>query len=1045
MIRKISLSFSFILLLGGVLFAKNDGPSINCPLIIMSGSNVNCYGYSNGSAQVAISGGTGSYTVNWSSGQSGVTSIAGLPVGTYTVTVKDNGSGCTAVGAYVVGSPDPISVTEVVTNVSCFMVPTGGVNITVLGGTAPYSYNWSNGSTSQDISGVNAGTYNVTITDSKGCTFNKIYTIVQPLKALAANAVVSNATCAGSSTGAIDVNVWGGTPSYVYSWTSGQSTQDVSGLTAGNYSLTVSDFKGCSMVLPFNITQPAALTGTMSASAVLCFGQPTGNVSISPNGGTTPYSYSWQNSTTLFSENSPNLMGIIADNYQVTITDNNGCQFVNTATVTQPALLTASTTATNVQCFGGSDGSVTLTVGGGTLPYAYSWTNGLGNPVSTGQSLANVTADVYTCVITDGNLCTLTISQEVTQPSLPISAVPTVVDVLCFGNNTGAINLEVGGGTPPYIYSWTSGQTTEDIINLFSGNYGYTITDINNCSFSGAVVVIQPAQPLTVTSVITDVNCFGETNGIIDLTVTGGTAPYFYEWANSQYLLSNTNQDLINYPADSYRFQVTDFNACEVIDTLIIAEPTELQTTVVGVDILCNGGNNGSVDLSVVGGVLPYAYLWNNGAVTEDINTLIAGFYEVTVTDDHGCVIVDNIVLTEPSDSLGFTYTVFDVLCKDGSNGEIDLNITGGTVPYGYTWSSGDTVANIENLTAGYYTFLITDYNNCLISDSIYVDEPDAVTLNELITPVTCFGLSDGSIDISPIGGIAPYSFTWFNSSFALSAQTEDLVDYVADVYQLEIIDSNGCFYEMFLEIEEPDLLVIEYTYNVVSCQGGSDANIFVDISGGNPGYTTTWSNGATTEDLLNIPSNTYQLVVVDVKGCADSILTNIAQPDSILIDFEHDKVSCIDNYDGIAYAYPNGGNGGYFYDWSNGTTTFDNPELSSQYYWLTVTDILGCVGTDSVFITKDNIGCVDPVNAFSPNGDYYNDLWIIDNMELYPNSEIQIFNKWGNLIHNQSGLYEPWDGRIKGTAAPSEVYYWIINLNQEDREVLKGNITIVR
>ncbi|TNE98925.1 MAG: T9SS type B sorting domain-containing protein, partial [Bacteroidetes bacterium] len=244
---------------------------------------------------------------------------------------------------------------------------------------------------------------------------------------------------------------------------------------------------------------------------------------------------------------------------------------------------------------------------------------------------------------------------------------------------------------------------------------------------------------------------------------------------------------------------------------------------------------------------------------------------------------------------------------------------------------------------------------------------------------------------------------------------------------------------------EEPELLVIEYTFDVISCYGGTDGNIYVDITGGNPAYTTTWSNGATTEDLLNVPFGVYQLNVVDTKGCTDSIEVSLSQPDSLMIAFEHTPVTCEDQYDGIAYATPTGGNGGYFYEWSNGSMQSMADSLQSTYYFLTVTDVLGCTAYDSVYITRNEVGCIDPVNAFTPNGDFYNDSWVIDNMYLYPDAEVQIFNKWGNLIHYQKGLYEPWDGTIKGQSAPSEIYYWIINLNKEDRETLKGNITIVR
>jgi gliding motility-associated-like protein len=183
----------------------------------------------------------------------------------------------------------------------------------------------------------------------------------------------------------------------------------------------------------------------------------------------------------------------------------------------------------------------------------------------------------------------------------------------------------------------------------------------------------------------------------------------------------------------------------------------------------------------------------------------------------------------------------------------------------------------------------------------------------------------------------------------------------------------------------------------------------------------------------------------VDTKGCTDSIEVEITQPDPITMTFEVTEISCIDQHDGKALAFPVGGNSGYTYVWSNGETNALNENLYNQYYSITVTDILGCTGQDSVFIPKNNIECVSPVNAFSPNDDLYNDTWIIENMSLYPDAELQVFNKWGNLIHKQTGMYEPWDGVVNGEGLPSETYYYILNLNFEDRKPLTGNITIVR
>lgn len=1057
LIRGFVLLGLSLTILSVVAKAEIDSPvPPACPTIQMSGSSVNCYGAATGTATVTIlAGGSGNYTYTWSNGtvfSGGLThQITGLSVGTYTVNVRDNVSGCTVIGAFVVGSPDPITVSGVVTNVNCFNDTTGSIDITVNGGTAPYSYSWVNSSmavvgTNQDLIDAPVGTYTVTVSaPSAVCTFSRSFTISGPIEALNASSIVSDVDCFGGNDGSINVTVWGGTPPYAYSWDSGQTSEDIAGLTSGSYELTITDSRGCQLIVPNTVDQPLMLSGTISSTDVLCFGDATGTVSIVATQGTAPYSYSWQNSTVLYPQNSASLFGVPADTYQATITDANGCTFVSSVVVNQPTELLGTTIGTNVSCYGGSDGEIDLTVSGGIMPYLYTWTNSVPVIVGSSQDLSGLTASLYSVAVIDFNGCVLQLQQEITQPDAPVTSSVVVTDVLCFGDNTGAIDLTVIGGTMPYSYSWTSGQTTQDISNLLAGTYGYTAIDLNGCDVSGSVVISQPAFPLLVTSVITDVNCFGESNGAIDLTVSGGTAPYMYEWQNSTFVLSQTGQDLIGFPADDYSYEVTDNNGCKFIDTVTVSEPPLLEVSVTGVNILCKGGNNGSVDLTVVGGSLPYTYLWNSGAVTEDINTLIAGYYEVLVTDDHGCTAMTGITLTEPADSLDFTFEVFNVLCNNGTDGQIELSVTGGTPLYDYQWSNGGTVSLIENLTAGWYTFLVTDANGCTIADSIEVTQPDPLTLNEVITPVSCFGLSDGSIDISPVGGTAPYSFTWFNSSFALSAQTEDLIDFPADVYQVEIIDTNDCFYEMFFEIEQPDLLVIEYTYNVVSCYGGTDASILVDISGGNPGYTTTWSNGATTEDLLNVPFGIYELDVVDTQGCSDSIVVDISQPDSISIVFEHVAVTCEDQYDGIAYATPSGGNGGYFYNWSNGSTLSFADSLQSEYYFLTVTDVLGCTGYDSVFITKDPEGCIDPVNAFSPNGDQYNDTWVIDNMYLYPQANVQIFNKWGNVIHEQTGVYEPWDGTVNDSPAPSDLYYWIINLNVPEREILKGNITIVR
>jgi gliding motility-associated-like protein len=305
--------------------------------------------------------------------------------------------------------------------------------------------------------------------------------------------------------------------------------------------------------------------------------------------------------------------------------------------------------------------------------------------------------------------------------------------------------------------------------------------------------------------------------------------------------------------------------------------------------------------------------------------------------------------------------------------------------------------------------------------------------------------LSDGNIDIQPEGGTAPYQFTWFDSGFALASQNEDLDSVSSDVYQLELLDSNFCFYEVFIEVNEPDSLSVNYTLNATPCPGEATGVLELQTSGGTPEYFYAWSNGADTDIAENLTTGIYHVDVFDSNGCSDSLNIEIPYVDPIEITFDKTNLSCIDQSDGSATALVSGGYGGYNYMWFDNSTLSYHDNLDNTWYTLLVTDVLDCQTMDSVYIESNPISCIDPVNTFTPNGDDYNDTWIIDNLELYPNTEILIYNKWGNLVYKQSNSYIPWNGNANNNPLPSDSYYYIINLNEPERENLKGVITIIR
>ncbi|HEY1062014.1 MAG TPA: SprB repeat-containing protein, partial [Daejeonella sp.] len=542
--------------------------------------------------------------------------------GIYRFMLKSDYGGCT----------DDVSITRSTlilisnqTNVNCFGESTGSINLTVTGGTAPYSYSWSSGQTTEDISSLSAGSYIVTVTDSTGCTATDTILITQPLAALTLSSTQANINCFGESTGAINLTVSGGTAPYSYSWSSGQSTEDISSLTAGSYTVTVTDSKGCTATETITITQPLAVLAIASTQTnVNCFGESTGAINLTVSGGTAPYSYTWSSG-----QSTEDISSLAAGSYTITVTDSKGCTATETILITQPlAALTLSSTQTNINCFGESTGAINLTVSGGTAPYSYSWSSG-----QSTEDISSLAAGSYTITITDSKGCSATETILITQPLAALTLTTTQTNINCFGESTGAINLTVSGGTAPYSYSWSSGQTTEDISSLAAGSYTITVTDSKGCTATETILITQPLAALTLSSTQTNINCFGESTGAINLTVSGGTAPYSYNWSSGQ-----STEDLSSLTAGSYTVTVTDSKGCTATETIQITQPlAALTLSSTQTNINCFGESTGAINLTVSGGTAPYSYSWSSGQSTEDLSSLIAGSYTVTVTDSKGC------------------------------------------------------------------------------------------------------------------------------------------------------------------------------------------------------------------------------------------------------------------------------------------------------------------------------------------------------------------------------------------------------------------------
>jgi hypothetical protein len=561
------------------IFCGNIVPTIS------ASTNIACNGGTTGTATVTATGGAAPYTYLWSNSNT-TASISGLAAGTYTVTVTD-ALGCPGTTSVTITQPAAIGLAGLptVTSASCGGACDGSItNVVIAGGTPPYTYLWSNGATTADITGLCAGAYTGTVTDANGCTFvSPAITISSAGSiALTGTPTTTNITCNGLCNGSISgVSVTGGTAPYTYAWSNGATTANISGLCAGNYDLTVTDNGGCSFTLPIaiTITQPAVLVApALTVTNITCNGLSNGSLTVAPTGGTTPYTYSWSPS----GGTAATASGLGAGTYTVLVTDNNACTASATATITEPTALGLNgfPTATNVNCFGDSTGAVSaLSPTGGTPPYTYLWSNG-----ATTQDLTNVPAGTYNGTVTDANGCTLSSPTGFTiaQPAaaLGLNGFPTVTDVSCNGAADGAVsNLSPVGGTAPYTYLWSNGETTSGLSDLTGGTYNGTITDANGCTLSSPTgfAVTEP-DTISIQGIVTNASAAGASDGAINAVIAGGTAPYTIDWSNGA-----TTEDLTGVVKGSYVVTVTDANGCIDAATFVVDGP-------VGINVLDAAG-----------------------------------------------------------------------------------------------------------------------------------------------------------------------------------------------------------------------------------------------------------------------------------------------------------------------------------------------------------------------------------------------------------------------------------------------------------------------
>lgn len=1082
-----------------------NGSILSCNAPIAPGSNMDAYFAQCGANMyINIFGGTSPYTVksvqetnpaNTSFKailQNGVQDslLVNQPPGRYFITVTDSTGFALNDTITLFGGISDLGINVDFQEHSSCKNNDGRIVISATGGTTDYRYQWSNGSVSDRVTQLSAGTYFVTVTDAQGCMVTDSVSLIQ-VNTSAAISIQRNPTCSGISDGRIlpDFTQITGIPPFSIEW-QGDGVQignAFAGLGTNPSRLILTDFKGCSDTASISLTPVKKINILAEVDNPRCNGNTDGRLRIARS----------------FSDNSAmsgdrvtitNPIGISSSDllrpaifndlrsglYQVNITDASGCAIDTFINLTQPPVFDTATVLVNLEtCFPGDDGRIEINLEGGTMPYQFTWSDiNTNTNIRTGLSTGD-----YRVTITDANNCKAVFDSlnllafSFSLPSIPVSIDTTAI--LC--NGLGArLTARPAPGIPIASYKWSNGDTTVIAQNVLANVPAWVeVTDALGCKGSDTIILSQPLALSIVDSQLIDPACPGDRFfGRISYTAGGGTGPYTYTLAGGP---SQTFGVFSNLIAGSYTVSITDANNCPSLNLqAILREPPRIVAafdTVAFRPTRCAtpGDCSGQARILVSGGTDPnnnFLILWQSGEqtasqVTSTADSLCAGLQTVQIFDGNGCSTTESFLITSP-DSISrdaVRTTVQDITCFNQNNGSIIYTAFGGTSPFTYLWNDNDTQNNRNNLAAGSYSVTVTDLNNCAFIDSIRIAEPLEllVALDSLRTrPITCPGSADGQLGVLTIGGnTGDLAFAWS----AAFGDTNFVRNVIPGTYQVVVTDIKGCRDTLsnIIVAEPPPIVVnINASYSPV-CAGDTIGILISGVTGGNGAsysYSINNGNSIPIANRIGLKAGNYQLSVFDRKGCPLDTTFQVIDPPKFTVDFGPDRtirlgdslrvtttsnsqISRIDwkNIDGINCISPD-------------CSIISLHPTKNTTFQATAYDASGCTAFDQISIAVDLKRAVFIPNAFRPD-----QLSANQEFKFYAGSGVvaihsgKIFNRWGDLMSEVQNLSpDPggaviWDGRFNGTEVESGVYVYVIDVEFTDgaRLLYKGDVTLLR
>jgi hypothetical protein len=742
----------------------NEPPAYKVAIVPQSnynGSYIKCNGDANGMLAAVVKDGSNNIATaqNYLWTESGTTigesaslsTLNNLDEGMYKVVIT-YGNQCKAEANYFLSDPDPVDLKLSVGSnyngqaISCYNMTDGKLHAIGSGGTKSLSYSWNTGATGSLLSGIGAGSYTATVKDVNGCSATATMSLENPLPVQAVITDVSDysgygVSCYGLSDGSITSEGTGGTGVYTYTWSNGKTAASVNGLTAGSYTVTVSDNNGCKQSITQNITEPSLLTLSLTDQKnISCYDDANGSIQLSASGGAGGYTYSKDNK--LSWQNTNSFTGLKAGSYTVVLHDNNGCEKSIVTTLTQPSKINIAFKDMQAAFCSNPTGMATAVVTGGVSGYSYSWQDSKNNIVDTDVTLSNVKGGIYTLIVTDNNTCTMNGSVGITSTDGAKSTY-TATAAKCFDSSDGSASITITEGDGPFVIEWPDGQSTLQGINLKKGTYDVLITDSHNCPVVQTVEVTAPDALRLAVAQETVPTCNGVCDGAITFEATGGVGSYTYQWNNS------TGATQSKLCAAVYPVVVKDFNGCVLTKDIELKHPEPLVITVVNTTLpTCKDGCDGSLEVAASGGNGTYIYTWATGGNTSIKSNICPGSYVVSVSDAKGCkgegtVKLDNTPALPLNLGNGVTLCVGQTYTLDAGTGWKSIVWKSNT---GYT--STDQKIVVKD-AASYWLEVVND-KGCIAQDTFLLETSyDLLKASFMIPKQAIAGDTVVMIDIS--------------------------------------------------------------------------------------------------------------------------------------------------------------------------------------------------------------------------------------------------------------------------------------------------------